>query len=226
MNEMDILLIGQIVLFLFGTIYAIRQSEQTKKNEPLPLFIRLLLTFSLTGAAIWMWVQDPVTPYRQWVAIGMILSTIGDLFMAGLIPFGHRLIGGMVTFALAHCLYVTAFLETGISWNGLYIGLAGYGLFLVIGWFFFIRNHKQDQLFTIGALVYGLWVGGMACFAFALAYLNHGMWWVPAIGGFLFVISDFIIGITDIGGRNVKYDPLLVWATYVGAQMCIIYVGM
>ncbi|WP_045522475.1 lysoplasmalogenase [Neobacillus niacini] len=226
MNEMYILLIGQVILFLFGTIYAIRRSKQTKKNEPLPLFIRLLLSFSLTGAAIWMWVQDLEAPYRQWAAIGMALSTIGDLFMAGLIPFGHRLIGGMVTFAIAHCLYVTAFLKTGISWNSLFIVLTGYGLFLIIGWFFFIRNHKQDRLFTIGALVYGLWVGGMACFAFALAYSYGGIWWIPALGGFLFVISDFIIGITDIGGRNIKYDPLLVWGTYVGAQMCIIYVGM
>ncbi|MCZ2970319.1 hypothetical protein NYY93_25225, partial [Acinetobacter baumannii] len=61
-----------------------------------------------------------------------------------------------------------AFLQTGISWNGFWIGLLVYGLFLIVGWFFFIRNDKQDKLFTIGALIYGLWVGGMACFAFAL----------------------------------------------------------
>lgn len=66
----------------------------------------------------------------------------------------------------------------------------------------FIRNDKQDKLFTIGALIYGLWVGGMACFAFALYYENTGVWWIPAFGGLLFVISDFIIGVTDIGGAN------------------------
>ena len=87
----------------------------------------------------------------------------------------------------------------------------------------FIRNEKQDKLFTIGALI-GLWVGGMACFAFALYYENTGIWWIPAFGGLLFVISDFIIGVTDIGGRKLKYEPLWIWFTYV-AQMCIVYVG-
>ena len=87
----------------------------------------------------------------------------------------------------------------------------------------FIRNDKQDKLFTIGALIYGLWVGGMACFAFALYYENTGIWWIPAFGGLLFVISDFIIGVTDIGGRKLKYEPLWIWFTYVAAQMCIVY---
>ena len=104
-----------------------------------------------------------------------------------------------------------------------WIGLLVYGLFLIIGWFFFIRNDKQDKLFTIGALIYGLWVGGMACFAFALYYENTGIWWIPAFGGLLFVISDFIIGVTDIGGRKLKYEPLWIWFTYVAAQMCIVY---
>lgn len=226
MNEIYILLIGQIIIFVAGAIYAIMQTNQTRGNRPLPLFIRLILSFSLTIGAIWIWLQDPSIAYHQWVAIGMTLSTLGDLFMAGLIPFGHRLIGGMVAFAIAHCFYVTAFLQTGISWNGFWIGLLAYGLFLIIGWFFFIRNPNQDKLFTLGALIYGLWVGGMACFAFALYYANHGMWWVPALGGLLFVISDFIIGVTDIGGRKVKYDPLWIWLTYVAAQMCIIYVGI
>ncbi|HDR7689214.1 lysoplasmalogenase [Bacillus toyonensis] len=226
MNVLYIVLIGQIIIFLTGAIYAIGQTKRTRENMPLPLAVRLILSFSLTGSAIWIWLQDPSIEYSSWVALGMTLSTLGDLFMAGLIPFGHRLIGGMVTFALAHCFYVKAFLQTGISWNGFWIGLLVYGLFLIIGWFFFIRNEKQDKLFTIGALIYGLWVGGMACFAFALYYANTGIWWIPALGGLLFVISDFIIGVTDIGGRKLKYEPLWIWFTYVAAQMCIVYVGL
>ena len=77
--------------------------KRTKDNMPLPLAIRLILSFSLTGSAICIWLQDPSVEYSTWVALGMTLSTVGDLFMAGLIPIGHRLIGGMVTFALAHC---------------------------------------------------------------------------------------------------------------------------
>ncbi len=61
---------------------------------PLPLAVRLILSFSLTASAIWIWLQDPSVDYSTWVALGMTLSTVGDLFMAGLIPIGHRLIGG------------------------------------------------------------------------------------------------------------------------------------
>ncbi|MHC2834541.1 lysoplasmalogenase [Bacillus sp. F9_6S_D1_P_5] len=226
MNLLYMVLIGQIILFLIGAMYAIGQTKKTRKDMPLPLAVRLILSFSLTASAIWIWLQDPSVEYSTWVALGMTLSTVGDLFMAGLIPIGHRLIGGMITFALAHCFYVKAFLQTGISWNGFWIGLLVYGLFLIIGWFFFIRNEKQDKLFTIGALIYGLWVGGMACFAFALYYENTGIWWIPAFGGLLFVISDFIIGVTDIGGHKLKYEPLWIWFTYVAAQMCIVYVGI
>ncbi|WP_369901197.1 lysoplasmalogenase [Bacillus manliponensis] len=226
MNEMYILIGLQITLLVIGMIYGVWNSNKTGKNEPLPLFIRILLSFSLTGAAIWMWVQNPGDPYRQWIAMGMTFSTLGDLFMAGLVPFGHRLIGGMMTFAIAHCFYVTAFLLTGISTIGLLIGVVLYGLVFIIAWFTFIRNSKQDKVFTIGSFIYGIWVGGMACFAFALAYAGKGTWWIPAIGGLLFVISDAIIGITEIGEKKVKYDPLLIWATYIAAQMCIIYVGI
>ncbi|MGQ0513792.1 lysoplasmalogenase family protein, partial [Bacillus sp. D-CC] len=144
MNLLYMVLIAQIILFLIGAIYAIGQTKKKRNNMPLPLAVRLILSFSLTASAIWIWLQDPSVDYSTWVALGMTLSTVGDLFMAGLIPIGHRLIGGMITFALAHCFYVKAFLQTGISWNGFWIGLLVYGLFLIIGWFFFIRNDKQD----------------------------------------------------------------------------------
>ncbi len=128
----------------------------------------------------------------------------------------------MVTFALAHCFGVKAFLQTGISWNGFWIGLLVYGLFLIIFLFSFIRNEKQDKLFTIGALIYGLWVGGMACFVFALYYENTGIWWIPAFGGLLFVISSYNKTDTEKCTRSII--SLLIWFTYVAAQMCIVYV--
>lgn len=101
MNLLYVVLIGQILFNWCNLCNA--ADKRTKDNMPLPLAIRLILSFSLTGSAIWIWLQDPSVEYSTWVALGMTLSTVGDLFMAGLIPIGHRLIGGMVTFALAHC---------------------------------------------------------------------------------------------------------------------------
>ncbi len=44
---------------------------------PLPLAVRLILSFSLTASAIWIWLQDPSVDYSTWVALGMTLSTVG-----------------------------------------------------------------------------------------------------------------------------------------------------
>ncbi|WP_416825881.1 lysoplasmalogenase [Ectobacillus polymachus] len=214
----------QVLLFLIGFGLAIWKTKEGG-NWILPLPIRLVLSFSLTGAALWLWFQNLSSSYKQWIAIGMTLSTIGDLFMAGMLPFGNRLIGGMIAFAIAHCFYVTAFLHAGFSWTGAIIGFVVYGSCLLFGWLFFIRNETQPPLFTIGALVYGLWVGGMACFACALSFARQGVWWLPAIGGALFVVSDFIIGVTDIGQRKIKHAELWIWLTYVTAQMAIVYSG-
>ncbi len=107
-------------------MYAIGQTKKTRNNMPLPLAVRLILSFSLTASAIWIWLQDPSVDYSTWVALGMTLSTVGDLFMAGLIPIGHRLIGGMITFALAHCFLCKSifanrhFMEWFLDWFYLY----------------------------------------------------------------------------------------------------------
>ncbi|MFD3448175.1 lysoplasmalogenase [Microbacteriaceae bacterium 4G12] len=224
MQMMNFVITFQVLLFLIGWGWSVLKTKQGG-NWVLPLPVRIVLSFSLTGAALWLWVQDPVSPYKQWVAIGMTLSTVGDLFMAGMIPFANRLIGGMVAFAIAHCFYVTAFVQTGFSWTGAIVGFVIYGSCLIFGWLFFIRNEKQPALYTIGALVYGLWVGGMACFALALSFAYGGGWWLPAIGGALFVISDSIIGVADIGERKIKHAELWIWLTYVAAQMTIVYSG-
>ena len=189
MNVLYIVLVGQIILFLMGAIYAIGQTKRTRNNMPLPLAVRLILSFSLTGSAIWIWLQDPSVEYSTWVALGMTLSTVGDLFMAGLIPIGHRLIGGMVTFALAHCFYVKAFLQTGISWNGFWIGLLVYGLFLIIGWFFLFEMKNKTNLFTIGRsnLRFVGWRNGMFCIRLILReyrnMVDTSTWW--------FIVCDF-----------------------------------
>jgi len=69
-------LIGQIILFLIGAIYAIGQTKKTTNNMPLPLVVRLILSFSLTISAIWIWLQDPSVEYSSVVALGMALTTV------------------------------------------------------------------------------------------------------------------------------------------------------
>ena len=163
----------------------------------------------------------------------MLASFIGDLIMARIIPMPNRLIGGMVAFGVAHALYITAYTQTIqiISslapydhWiTGLALGIGFYGIVSFFGWWMLIRNPEKGAAINIGALVYGLLIGAMAAFALALGYALG--FWLTAIGGLLFVASDFIIGITDIRGIQIKNANDWVWLTYVAAQMGIIYAG-
>jgi uncharacterized membrane protein YhhN len=90
-----------------------------------------------------------------------------------------------------------------------------------VGWWFLIRNPQRGVVTNVGALVYGLWISVMASFALGLAY---GLgFWITALGGLLFVSSDFLIGMTDIRGIQLRNANDWVWLTYVAGQMGIIY---
>jgi uncharacterized membrane protein YhhN len=163
--------------------------------------------------------------------LGMFASFIGDLIMARLIPLPNRLIGGMIAFGIAHALYITAYMQT-IQANGavllnsgLFLGFGFYAVGSIGGWLALIRNPEKETAINIGALVYGLWISVMASFALALAVAVGGAFWVTALGGLLFVTSDFIIGVTDIRGISLKNANDWVWLTYVAGQMGIIYAG-
>lgn len=224
----------QLTLFLIGILGPWRDAPALKTNGRLARPVRMLLSFSLVIAAFAIWLGGAKMPvYAQWVAWGMLASFIGDLIMARLIPMPNRLIGGMVAFGIAHALYITAFVQTmqtisslepynrfNVGWL---TGLLLYGLFTIIGWWFLIRNPKKDAVTNIGALGYGLWISVMAACALGLGYALG--FWLTAIGGLLFVASDFIIGITDIRGIKIKNANDWIWLTYVGAQAGIIYAG-
>ena len=106
---------------------------------------------------------------------------------------------------------------------GLWLGLGLYGACSLGGWWLFIRNPRKGTAMNAGALVYGTWIGVMAAFALALAVGLGGPWWIAAFGGLLFMISDFLIGITDIRGVRIQNANDWIWLTYVAGQMGIIY---
>ena len=76
MNLLYMVLIAQIILFNWCNLCN-RTDKKKRNNMPLPLAVRLILSFSLTASAIWIWLQDPSVDYSTWVALGMTLSTVG-----------------------------------------------------------------------------------------------------------------------------------------------------
>ena len=226
------LVLFQLVLYLIGILGPWRDAPELKNNGRLPRPVRMLLSFSLVVAAFVIWLSGAKLPtYAQWVAFGMLASFIGDLIMAKLIPLPNRLIGGMIAFAIAHLMYINAYIgtiatissiEPHLRWaTGLSLGLGFYAVISIGGWLVLIRNPQKDLATNIGALVYGMLVGAMAAFALALGYALG--FWLTALGGLLFVASDFIIGVTDIRGIKIKNANDWIWLTYVLAQAGIIY---
>lgn len=225
--------LAQLALFAIGLLGPWRDAPERKTNGRLPLAVCMLLSLSLVIAAFIIWQSGAQqTAYAQWVCFGMFASFIGDLIMAQLIPLPNRLIGGMIAFGIAHALYITAYISTiGQSLDsalvGLFTGLLFYCSLTVLTWWFLIRNPQKETAINIGALVYGLWISVMASFAFALAVAMGGarFAWFTAIGGLIFVVSDFLIGITDIRGIAIKNANDWIWLTYIAGQMGIVYAG-
>ncbi len=226
-----LLALSQVAIFAVCWLGPWRDPPERHNDGRLPLLGRMLLSLSLTAAALVIWLGHyGHSTYSQWAAFGMIASLVGDLIMARIIPFPNRLIGGMIAFAVAHGLYINAYIGTiqTISaldphnrWTtGLALGFGFYGVLSIVGWWMLVRNPLKGPVLNIGTLVYAMWIGVMAAHALALGF------WLAAAGGLLFMASDFIIGITQIRGLRFKNSNDWVWLTYVAGQMGIIYAGV
>ncbi|EGL15421.1 lysoplasmalogenase family protein [Paenibacillus sp. HGH0039] len=219
----------QVILFAAGTGLGMSDARRKSTEVRLPLWVRMLISLTLTAAAFALWRDDPASSSKEWIFWGMAWSFIGDLSMAGIIPWRHPMIGGMLTFAVAHVFYIAAFAAAlhreglDLMNAGLAVAAVFYGLVLIAAWLLLIRNPDAPRLFNTGSLVYGLWIGAMASAAAAMAWSLGGALWLTAVGGLLFVVSDTIIGAAAIGGRSLRHQGYWVWLTYVAAQMCIVY---
>jgi uncharacterized membrane protein YhhN len=222
-----------ILLFLWAYLGSFQpNSTRGSEGRIFPIGRRMVLSFSVVIATLVIWLMDVESDYKMWAFLGMLLSFVGDLSMAKLLPWRNHMIGGMLTFGVAHVLYIIAFIieadkhaETVFN-LGMLIAVVLYALLLIILWLFYIRNPKKPGILNIGALVYGLWVGGTASFAAGLAYALGGGWIAAALGGLLFVISDAIIALTDIGDRRIRNQGVWIWITYIGAQLLIGYASV
>lgn len=201
-------------------------SDNPKKIR-LPLSARVILSLSLVLAAflIALTLRNSI---GYLILSGMILSFWGDMFNAEVIPLPVPLIGGMLSFGIAHCFYISAFFfvikNSGALGSAyLWIILAAIWIFTALSWRLFIRNPEKMRALNTGSLIYALLIGAMTTFALAAGLELGRWWWAVLAGAILFYISDAIIGITDIGGKAMRRPHLWIWLTYVLGQMGIIY---
>lgn len=164
-----------------------------------PLTTLLILGIALSGLP---------GDYRNAVAIGLVLSMLGDicLMFAGNAWF----LGGLGSFLVAHFLFVYAYAE----------GLSSYGVpvwcwaGVVYGLGFFAWLLPKTGSLKAPVLVYGLALMGMVLAASARWQASPNLGTELAmLGAFIFMVSDSALAVRQFNGAYRGAQPLIL-STY------------
>jgi hypothetical protein len=156
--------------------------------------------------------------YAGFIAAGMTLGFIGDLFMARVLPAPNRVLGGMAAFGIGHILYIVAIITYApIGWMAWILWL-GIGALLV---YFIILRGEQVTILHRAALVYALLLASTAGVATGLA-LQHEIFTGLAIGAALFLLSDLFIAADLFKPGRFPFLNQLIWLTYGPGQALIV----
>jgi len=172
------------------------------------------LTTLLIVAMVWCQ-PSAESGYREGILAGLLLSTLGDVFL--MLP-GDYFVLGLSSFLLAHLAYLFAFARRErlfvIVWPALvYAAVAAAALSFL--W------TKLPPALTVPVLVYAAVLASMAAQA-AVVWLRRRdrPTALAAVGGLFFVASDSLLG-TETFLTRFAAAPLLVLTTYWIAQTLI-----
>jgi uncharacterized membrane protein YhhN len=182
-----------------------------------PSLLRAGVKAAAVGAvAVVAWLSG-----QGWLlAVGLTLSALGDVFLAGdpkrLLP------SGLVSFLLAHAAYIVVFIHAGggvamfrtelIRFAGVLAAAAG-------AVFVFRLILPKLGAMTTPVLLYMLTIFAMVVSAFALPWAQ----WPAMVGAAAFLASDGILAVRlfKYEGRPDQTADLAVWWLYYGAQVAI-----
>lgn len=223
------LFILEFVLLAGGLAFGQLHEERMGR---LPRPLRMLLSALLVLAAFLGWrggaLGTSLQTYALLIFLGMAAGFVGDLIMAELIPVSNRLIFGMIEFGIGHLFYIAAFVHLGFKslFSQMAVHLIGLLFatlaFCVWAWYSYVRRPGGSKVINVGSLVYGLLIGVMAALAVALA-IGEARFIPLALGAWLFLASDFILGNWVIRGHAWRSVNDVIWVAYVCGQLLIVY---
>ena len=155
------------------------------------------------------------TGYRSLIVTGLLLSTLGDVFL--MLPF-DGFVFGLGSFLLAHIAYLVALRKRGGWWRVRWPLLA----YAVVASLVLARLWPglPDGL-RLPVIVYVVALAGMAAQAASVWRQHPGdATRAAAIGGAFFVVSDALLAL-DRFSAPIPMASLWVLATYWIAQRCI-----
>jgi hypothetical protein len=215
--------------FLFGGyIFGEPAGESDRR---MPTWTRLASSIVLVAAG-WTFFNAARNTRGQtfafWIAAGMTLGFIGDVFMAQLLASPtNSVLGGMTAFGIGHILYITACLHVarlaGLNNAKARFGaLAAWWAVAAIGWFLAVARGNDMTVLHWAALPYSLLLAGTAGFAAGLALQAKPFCWTAA-GAALFLFSDLVIAVNMFAADGPRVSGDLVWLTYGPGQMLIVF---
>jgi hypothetical protein len=205
--------------FIFGAL----------NGQEIPTPARMGSSFVLVVVG-WTWYAFARTSrvglYGLLIAVGMTFGFVGDLFMAGLVPFSDPILGGMGSFGLGHIAYLAAMIYLGNTCGlaSRAVRGAAWLVWLLIGivsWYLVVYRNASDLVLGWAALGYVLLLASTAGCATGLA-LQSRAFWPLAVGAALFFISDLTIALGKFAGVHSAAMDAAVWLTYGPAQMLIV----
>jgi hypothetical protein len=210
--------------FIFG-------KENADHTHRIPRWARIASSFTLV-VAVWSWrlfaKDDVLGQLASFIAIGMTLGFIGDLFMAQLMPIKDYVLGGIASFGLGHIAYIAGLItignEAGLNdpikrWVALLVWL----VVAFIAWYFVVFRGRQHSVLHYAALPYSLLLASTAGFATGLA-LQDSRFIALAVGAALFLLSDLILAAQLFNKLHFRLIGDVVWFMYGPGQMLIVFV--
>ena len=224
-------LLGLLVLWagllLGGWLFG---SAQNPDKRRMPAWTRMGSSLVLVVAGwSWAWLarHSAAASFGVFIAAGMTLGFVGDLFLAQWLPLAEPVLGGIAAFAVGHVSYITAMLlfsnqpvlgRMGVRWEALgvwlFIGLAG--------WLVIVYPGTRPAALRWAALPYTLLLASTAGLATSLAVQVPAF--LPlALGAALFFVSDMILATELFTAFRFRAMGDAVWLTYGPGQMLIVY---
>ena len=185
------------------TIYAKRRENNLLQYIFKPLTMLAIILLAILNISL------PPTVYQKMIVIGLIFSTVGDVFLID----SKRFIQGLINFLLAHICFIIAFFSTPNLPSAIFY-LAYVIFFLSILW-------KHLDNLKIPVIVYSFALALMSWFALSRYFgLNDDKSLFAFLGSISFVASDSLLAFNKFKS-SFPFAEILILSTYFIAQWLI-----
>lgn len=177
-----------------------------------PLTTLLILGIALCG---------PDGEYRTAVAIGLVLSMLGDICL--MFTGNAWFLGGLGSFLLAHFLFVWAYAEGLTSWGvpiWCWAGVA-YGL-AFFAWLLPKAGSLKGPVFVYGVALLGMVFAASARWQ-AAPDLGTTL---AMVGAFIFMISDSALAVRQFNGSYRGAQPLILLTYWLAVGLIALSVTL